>query len=52
MVHWGGRGRWVSEFETNLTYMLSARAARTTRETLSKKREREFGWLVHLKQCP
>lgn len=48
----GRQGSWISEFETSLTYMVSARTARATRETLSKKREREFSWLVDLKQSP
>jgi hypothetical protein len=37
----GGRGRWISEFETSLVYRLSSRIARATqRNPVSRKKKR------------
>jgi hypothetical protein len=36
--HLGGRGRWISEFETSLVFRVSSRTARATqRNPISKK---------------
>jgi hypothetical protein len=38
----GGRGRWISEFETSLGYKVSSRAARATqRNPVSKKTKKQ-----------
>jgi hypothetical protein len=37
-----GRGRWISEFETSLVYIVSSRTARATkRNPVSKKRTKK-----------
>ena len=30
---WGGRGRWISEFQASLVYRVSSRTARATQRT-------------------
>jgi hypothetical protein len=38
----GGRGRWISEFETSLVYKVSSRTARITqRNPVSKKNKKQ-----------
>jgi hypothetical protein len=38
---WGGRGRWISEFEANLVYKVSSRTARATqRNPVSKTKNK------------
>jgi hypothetical protein len=37
---WGGRGRWISEFEVSLVYKVSSRTARATeRNPVSKNQK-------------
>jgi hypothetical protein len=36
----GGRGRWISEFETSLVYRVSSRTARATQRTPVSKKEK------------
>jgi hypothetical protein len=39
----GGRGRWISEFESNLIYKVSSRTARAIqRNPVSKKKNKKF----------
>jgi hypothetical protein len=39
----GGRGRWISEFETSLFYRVSSRTAMATQKNIvSKKKEKEI----------
>jgi hypothetical protein len=40
--HWGGRGRWISEFEASLVYKVSSRTARAIqRNPVSKKKKHQ-----------
>jgi hypothetical protein len=40
IVHSGGRGRWISEFEASLVYKVSSRTARAIqRNPVSKKKQ-------------
>jgi hypothetical protein len=42
MLHLGGRGRQISEFETSLVYRMSSRTARTTqRNPVSKNKTKQ-----------
>jgi hypothetical protein len=37
---WGGKGRWISEFEASLVYKVSSRPARATqRNPVSKNKQ-------------
>jgi hypothetical protein len=37
--HSGGRGRWISEFETSLVYRVSSRTARTIQKNPVSKNQ-------------
>jgi hypothetical protein len=42
----GGRGRWISEFESSLIYRVSSRTARTIqRSSVLKKNNRKGNWM-------
>jgi hypothetical protein len=39
--HWGGRGRWISEFEASLLYILGSRTVMAIyRNPVSKKKKK------------
>jgi hypothetical protein len=37
---WGGRGRWISEFQVNLVYKVSSRTARATQRNPVSKNQK------------
>jgi hypothetical protein len=41
ILHFGGRGRWISEFKASLVYRVSSRTARATqRNPVSKNKNK------------
>jgi hypothetical protein len=55
--HLGGRGRWISEFETSLVYRVSSRTARATQRNPVSKNKKLYirintilgrEWYMHL----
>jgi hypothetical protein len=46
----GGRGKWISEFEASLVYRASSRTSRVQRNPVSKKKKKKTTTTTKTKQ--